>query len=77
MQPLLNEGGDLHVSNLNAKETGFSQISRGHWIIEMSRCCKVQSFCVSVKCDLSMTVLPKVYLSEKCFFPAVKLTKKC
>ena len=41
----------------------------------MSRFFKVQSFCVPVKCDLSMTVLPKDYLFGNCLFRAVKLTK--
>ena len=40
----------------------------------MSRCCKVQRFCVPLKCDMSMAVLPKVYLFENCLFRAVKLT---
>ena len=29
----------------------------------MSRCCKIQSFCVPVKCDLSMTLSPDKSLS--------------
>ena len=43
-------------SNLNAKEIGIAYIRRGHLILGMSRCCKIQNFCMPVKCDLSMTV---------------------
>ena len=45
-------------SNLKAKEIGILKIRRGHWILGMSWCCKIQSFWVPLKWDLSMTLSP-------------------
>ena len=47
----------------NAKEIGISKIRRGHWILGMSRFCKIKSSCVPVKWDLSMTFSPDKSLS--------------
>ena len=50
-------------SNLKAKEIGILKIRRGHWILGMSWCCKIQSFWVPLKWDLSMTLSPAKSLS--------------
>ena len=56
---------ETFCSNLNAKEIGISLIRRGHWILGMSRCYKIQRFCMPVKCDLSMTLSPDKSLSVR------------
>ena len=38
------------------KKLVFHRLGEGHWILGMSRCSKIQSFCVPVKCDLSVTL---------------------
>ena len=47
---------ETFCSNLKIKEIGISYIRRDHWILGMSRCCKIQRFWVPVKWDLSMTL---------------------
>ena len=45
-------------SILHAKKISNLYIRRGHWILGKSRCCKIQSFWLPVKWDLSITLSP-------------------